>query len=187
MVIALAASCTMLTMPLRAPSCHFSSKWTTILLQRVLLLLLFCVFCFVFYIHRSGVLTALFGCYMAGATWNCSRFGAHSLYAIQPCTSLQCHFIRSHIRRVHECLSANCHLRLWQNDLDRLPATAVTRGWNGYRFKSQHGKLTLEEKQIIRPLLPDSNPGPFDPESGGLTAELFPLPRRVSYLCLMKG
>ena len=29
------------------------------------------------HIHRSGVLAALFGYYMAGATWNCCRFGAH--------------------------------------------------------------------------------------------------------------
>ena len=35
-----------------------------------------------FSIHRSGVLTALFGCYMAGATWNCCRLGARSLYTI---------------------------------------------------------------------------------------------------------
>ena len=31
-------------------------------------------------IHPSGVLTALFGCHMAGATWNCCRLGASSVY-----------------------------------------------------------------------------------------------------------
>ena len=45
-----------------------------------------------------------YGCYMAGATWNCCRLGARSLYTIQPCTSLQCHFIRSHIRKVCMCV-----------------------------------------------------------------------------------
>ena len=50
----------------------------------------------------------------------------------------------------------------------------VTRGWNGYRNKSQHRKLTLEK--IFQPLLWDSNPGPLDHESGTLTIELSPLP-----------
>ena len=38
-------------------------------------------------IHRVGVLTALFSCYMAGATRNCRRLGACSVYTTQPCTS----------------------------------------------------------------------------------------------------
>ena len=42
------------------------------------------VFCFVFNIHRSGLLTH--GAGMAGATWNCSHLGASSVYTIQPCT-----------------------------------------------------------------------------------------------------
>ena len=46
--------------------------------------------------HWSGVLTVLFGCYMAGATWSCCHLGTHSVYTIQPCTSLQCHFMQSH-------------------------------------------------------------------------------------------
>ena len=53
-----------------------------------------------FFIHGSGVLIALFGCCMAGATWNCCHLGASSVYTIQPCTSLQYHFIQSHIGRV---------------------------------------------------------------------------------------
>ena len=34
----------------------------------------------IFNIHRSGVLTALFGCCMAGATWNCCRPFSHLLF-----------------------------------------------------------------------------------------------------------
>ena len=49
-------------------------------------------------------------------------------------------------------VASGCHLRFWQNDRDLLRTTAVTRGWNGYRNKSQHRKLTLEKK-IILPLL----------------------------------
>ena len=33
-------------------------------------------------------------------------------------------------------LTATSHLHFWQNDQDVLRATAVTRGWNGYRNKS---------------------------------------------------
>ena len=47
-----------------------------------------------------------------------------------------------------------------RNDRDLLRATAVTRGWNGYRNKSQHRKLTLE-KNILPPLQPGLEPGTF--------------------------
>ena len=66
----------------------------------------------------------------------CCRFGANSVYTIQPCTSLQCHFTESHIGRVYACLAVTCHLHFWQKNWDLLRATAVTRGWNGYRNKS---------------------------------------------------
>ena len=59
-------------------------------------------------IHWSCVLTALFGRCMAGAMWNCSRLGARSVYTVQPCTSLVCHFIRSHACRVLVCLAVTC-------------------------------------------------------------------------------
>jgi len=100
----------------------------------------------------------LFGCYMGGATWNCCRLGASSVYTIQSCTSLQCHVIQNHIGRVHVCLAVTCHLRFWQNDRDFLRASAVT--W-GYRNKSQHRKLTLDamEKKILPPLLRGLEPG----------------------------
>ena len=67
-------------------------------------------------------------------------------YCVQPYTRLQCHFIQSHIGGVYVCLAVTCHLRFWQNDQDLLRAIAVTLGWNGYRNKSQHRKLTLEKK-----------------------------------------
>ena len=71
-----------------------------------------------------------------------SLHSKRSVYTIQPCTRLQCHFIQSHIGRVYVCLAVTCHLHFWQNDWDLLCATAVTRGWKGYRNKSQHRKLT---------------------------------------------
>ena len=97
------------------------------------------------------------------------HFGACSVYTIQPCTRLQCHFIQSHI--VYACLAVTCHLHFWQDDRDLLRATAVTRGWNGYRNKSQHRKLTLEKK-TLPPLLPGFEPATFRSRVRRSTTEL---------------
>ena len=109
-----------------------------------------------------SLLAALFGCYMAGATSNCCRLGARSVNTAQPCTSLQCRLIRSHIRSVYRCLGVPCHLHFWQNDRDLLGDTAVTRGWTGYRNKSQHIKMT-PEKKIHPPLRPGLESATFRP------------------------
>ena len=62
-------------------------------------------------------------------------------------TNAEARFNKIHIRKVYACLAVTCHLhRFWQNDRDFLRATVVTRGWNGYRNKSQHRKSTLEKK-----------------------------------------
>ena len=75
--------------------------------------------------------------------------------------------------------SRNCHLHFWQNDRDLLRATAVTLGWNGYRNKCQHRKLT-PEKKILSPFLQGFEPA--SRESGALITELSPLPS-VLALC----
>ena len=119
--------------------------WVTNFLQ--------CVF-FFFYIHRRGVLTAL--------AW----LVPHETAAISaqvlctPYNHAPCHFMQSHIRKVYLCLVVTCHLHFWQNDRDHLRATAVTRGWNGYRKKSQHRKSTLEKK-ILPPLQQGFEPATF--------------------------
>ena len=92
---------------------------------------------------------------------------AQVLYA--PYTYAPCHFMQSYIRKVYACLAVICHLHFWQNGLDLLRATAVTWGWNGYKNKSQHRKSTLERKILS---CRDSNPRPFNHESGALTTEL---------------
>ena len=78
-------------------------------------------------IHRSGVLTAL--------AWlvphETAAISAQALCT--PYNHAQCHFMQSHIRKVYACLAVTCHLHFWRNDRDLLRATAVTRGWNGYR------------------------------------------------------
>ena len=70
------------------------------------------------------------------------------------------HFMQSHIRKVYACLAVTCHRHFWQSDQGLLRATAVTRGWNGYRNKSQHRKLT-PEKKILPPLLQGFEPATF--------------------------
>ena len=99
--------------------------------------------------------TEVDGASMAGATWNCCRLrlGASSVYTIQPCSIYMS-------LKVYASLAVTCHLHFWQNDLDFLRATAVTRGWNGYRNKSQHRKSTLEKK-ILPPLLQGLEPATF--------------------------
>ena len=123
--------------------------------------------------NSAGVLTALFSCYMADATWNCSRLGAFCVgYTIQPCT-MSPHFMQSHIRRMYACLAVTCQLNFWQHDRDLLRATAaVTREWNGYENKSQHKRFNLVKK-IIPPLLLKLEPAIF--RSGTLITELSPL------------
>ena len=77
-----------------------------------------------------------------------------------PYNHAPCHFMQSHISKVYACLAVICHLHFWQNDRDLLRATAVTRGWNGYRNKSQHRKSTLDKK-ILPPLQQGFEPATF--------------------------
>ena len=71
-------------------------------------------------IHGSGVLTAFFWVLHGWCYMKYCHFSAGSVYTIQPCTRLQCHFIQSHIGRVCVCLGVTCHLHFWQNDRDLL-------------------------------------------------------------------
>ena len=68
-----------------------------------------------------------------------------------PYSHVPCHLMQSHRRKVYACLAVTCHLHFWQNGRGLLRPTAVTRGWNRYRNKSQHRKLNLEKK-ILPPL-----------------------------------
>ena len=64
---------------------------------------------------------------MVRATWNCCRLGAGSVHTIQPRISQRCHFIQSHIRRMHVCLDVTCRLHFWQNDRDHFDWLFVIR------------------------------------------------------------
>ena len=61
---------------------------------------------------------------------------------------------------MYACLAVTCHLHFWQNDRDFLRATVVTRGWNGYRNKSQHRESTLVKK-ILPPFQQGFEPATF--------------------------
>ena len=74
-----------------------------------------------------------------------------SSFLCTPYNHASCHFMQSHIRKVHACLAVTCHLHFWQNDWDLLRATAVTRGWNGYQNKNQYRKLSGEENSSATP------------------------------------
>ena len=75
-------------------------------------------------IHQSGVLKYWHGWRHMKLLPSQRKFCGHHT---------TCHFMQSHIRKVYACLAVTCHLHFGQNDWDISHATAVTRGWNGYR------------------------------------------------------
>ena len=128
-------------------------------------------------IHRSGVLTAL--------AWlvpqeSAARESQSRRVLCTPYNYAPCHFMQSHICKVYACLAVTCHLRFWQDDQGLLHATAVTRGWNGYRNKSQHRKLTLENK-ILLPLQQGFEPATF--RSWVRCSNHWAIPARKILLC----
>ena len=78
-------------------------------------------------------------------------------------TNAEARFNKSHIRKVYACLAVTCHLHFWQNDRDLLRATVVTRGWNGYRNKSQHRKFGTFDPTTRLILLPGGEISPAVP------------------------
>ena len=125
------------------------SEWDYILLQCIFLISTEVVY----------LLAALFGCFMAGATWNAAVSGQvlrtpfnHPQFTVS---------LHSKPHRLGVCVFS-CYLlsALLAEWPDLLRATAVTQGWNGYQNKSWHRKLTLEKK-ILLPLLPGLKPRTF--------------------------
>ena len=79
---------------------------------------------------------------------------------------------------MYACLAVTCHLHFWQNDRDFLRATVVTRGWNGYRNKSQHRKSTLEKK-ILPPFQQGFEPATFQSRVRRSNHWAIPAPNRA--------
>ena len=86
------------------------------------------------------------------------------------------HFIQSHVHRVHACFAVTSHLQFGRMDVIFSHVAVVTQGWNRYRNKSWHKKLTLKIFYLSHCSCWDSNPRPFNHESGALTTELSLLP-----------
>ena len=127
-------------------------------------------FLFCFYIYIQCVFEyppkwCTYSAGMAGATWNCSRLGAFCVHHTAMHHDTSCKATNVRCMRVN--LDVTCQLHFWQNDRDLLHATAVTRGME----RIPHRKLTLE-KMLSRRSCRDSNPRPFNHESGTLTMDL---------------
>ena len=85
-----------------------------------------------------------------------------------PYNHAPCHFMQSHICKMHVYLAVTSRLHFWQND------RGLSQGWNEYRNKSQHRRLTLENKIILPPL--QDRTCDLDHKSGAVTTELSLLP-----------
>ena len=72
-----------------------------------------------------------------------------------PYNHAPCHFMQSHMRKVYACLAVTCHLLFCGS----FTCYCSNTGWNGYRNKSRHRKLTLEK--IIPPLQQGFEPAIF--------------------------
>ena len=126
-------------------------------------------------IHLSGVLTVM--------AWQVP----HETAAISvqvlctPYNHAPCHFMQSHIHKVYVCLDVTATCISALNDRDLLHATAVTWGWNGYRNKSWHRKLTLEKK-ILLLLLQGLEPATFQSQVWCSNHWIIPTP-----FCLLTG
>ena len=93
----------------QTPCAHvaFETEWVTVFIYSAF-----------FNINRGSVLITLFGCYVAGATWNCCCLGACCVYTTHPCSNLQCYFIRCHVHAsgayVFSCNLSPALLAEWQ-------------------------------------------------------------------------
>ena len=76
---------------------------------------------------------------------------------------------------MHVCLAVTCQLRFWHNDRDLFRATAVTRGGTDTEIRVSTESRSWRGKSSRRSCR-DSNPRPFNHESGALTTELSPPP-----------
>ena len=87
-------------------------------------------------------------------------------------TNAEARFNKIHIRKVYACLAVTCHLHFWQNDRDFLRATG---GETDTEIRVSTESRPWRRK-FSRRSSRDSNPRPFNHESGALTTELSPPP-----------
>ena len=131
---------------------------------------------------------------MAGATGNCCHLGA---FCVHLTTMHHVGFMQSHLCKVHayvavtchlhSCkatyvrwhafVAVTCHLHFWQNDRVLLHAIAEGGGGGGGGVGTDTEIRASTEsrpwrRKFSRRSSRDSNPRPFDHESGTLTTEL---------------
>ena len=113
----------------------------------------------------------LFGCYIAGATWNCCCLGARSVYTIQPCT-ISRHLMQSHIRKVYAVFSSNLPPALSAE----CPGSFTCYCGNTGGGTDTEIRVSTESRpwrrKFSRCSCRDLNLRPFGHESGTLTTEL---------------
>ena len=125
-------------------------------------------------IHQSDVLIQ---CYLI-VTWlvpcKTAAILAHSVYTIQPCT-MSCHFLQSHIHRVHVCLVGNLPpalLAKWPGSFtcycDSTDMEQISEWESAQKSWPWGRKFSCHPCQ-------DLNLRPFNHESSTLTTELSPL------------
>ena len=141
-----------------------------------LLYRVFCLFCFINNIHAKRCVYSVI--VITVVTWLVPRetagVSAHVLRA--PCNHAPVCCVTLVKATYVGCMHVS---HFWQNDLELLCATAVTRGWNGYRNKSQHTKLTLE-KQISPAAPAGTQTRDLSITCLALTAELSPIPAVIN-------
>ena len=89
---------------------------------------------------------------MAGAIWNCCHLG---MFLCIPYSHAPASLVTSCKATYRGCMHVffiTDHLHILAEQWDLLHTTVVTWWWNGYRSKSQHGKLTLESGALTTEL-----------------------------------
>ena len=94
-------------------------------------------------------------------------------------TNAEARFNKSHIRKVYACLAVTCHLRFWRNDRVFYVLLREHGGGTDTEIRVSTESRPWRRK-FSRRSIRDSNPRPFDHESGSLTTELSPLPVHCS-------
>ena len=76
----------------------------------------------------------------------------HILCAHTTCASLHCHFIPSHLHKVHVCLGVTCHLRINDSHFSICATpTAVAQGWSRYWNVGHYRNYPGEENSSAAP------------------------------------
>ena len=91
-------------------------------------------------------------------------------------TNAEARFNKIHIRKVYARLAVTCHLHFWQNDRDFFTCYCGNTGGGTDTEIRVSTESRPWRRKFSRRSSRDSNPRPFNHESGALTTELSPPP-----------